>query len=69
MTRWERKAALGHGAVREIAKRTGKSESHTSHVINGNRRDRKIEVAVARMVGRPVDEVFGPEQAEPAGVT
>lgn len=67
MTRWQRKEKLdeklGHGAVGEIASRAKKSLTHTSQVINGHRRDRDVEVAVARAIGRPVDEVFEPIQA------
>jgi len=64
MTRWERKAALGHGGVKEIAERVGLSHPHVSQVLNGRRRDRKVEVAIARKLNRPVDEVFEPVQAE-----
>lgn len=60
MTRWERKAALGHGAVKEIADALGLSRPHVSQVLNGHRRDRKVEVAAARKLGKPVDEVFEP---------
>lgn len=60
MSRWERKAALRHGAMKEVAKRTGRTLGHVSEVVRGNRRDRKVEVAIARAVGKPVDEVFEP---------
>lgn len=63
MTRWERKAALRHGAVTEIARRVGVTKQHVSHVLNDKRRDRKVEVAAARMIGRPVDDVFEPVPA------
>jgi hypothetical protein len=61
LTKWERKEKLGHGAVREIAGATELSEGHVSQVINGKRRDRVVEVAVARRLQMPVDEVFTPE--------
>lgn len=56
----ERKAALRHGAVTEIARQTGRTLGHVSQVIHGKRRDRKVEVAAARKIGRPVHEVFDP---------
>ena len=61
LTKWERKERLGHGAVKEIAEATDRSEGHVSQVINGKRRDRVVEVAVARRLQMPVDEVFEPE--------
>lgn len=61
LSKWERKERLGHGAVKEIAEATERSEGHVSQVINGKRRDRVVEVAVARRLQLPVDEVFEPE--------
>lgn len=58
LTRWERKERLGHGAVKEIAAATERSEAHVSRVVNGHRRDRVVEVAVARRLQLPVDAVF-----------
>lgn len=58
LTRWERKERLGHGAVKELAAATQRSEGHVSQVVNGKRRDRVVEVAVARRLQMPVDEVF-----------
>ncbi len=69
LTRHERKEQLGHGAVAEIARRTGRSEGHVSQVLNcekTGRRDRKVEVAAARMLNKPVDEVFPAAEAEVA---
>lgn len=60
LTKWERKEKLGHGAVKDIATTTERSEGHVSQVINGKRRDRVVEVAVARRLQMPVDEVFEP---------
>jgi len=59
----ERKRALGHGGAAEICRRTGRSATHVSYVLRGERRDRKVEVAVARKLGKPVDEVFPPLDA------
>lgn len=58
MTRWERKAALAYGATAEIADKLELTRGHVSQVVNGKRRDRRVEVAVARKVGRPVRDVF-----------
>ena len=55
----EIKKRLGYGAVTEIAKRTSRTKGHVSQVINGKRRDRKVEVAAARKLGMKVEEVFG----------
>lgn len=63
MSRWERKAALKFGDLAEIAKRLGVTRPHASQVLNDKRRDRKVEVAIARAIGKPVDEVFEPETA------
>lgn len=60
LTKWERKERLGHGAVKDIATATARSEGHVSQVINGKRRDRVVEVAAARRLQMPVDEVFAP---------
>ena len=61
LTRWEIKAALGHGGAKEIARRVGKSAPQVSEVIAGRRRDRAVEVAIARKIGKPVAEVFEPD--------
>jgi hypothetical protein len=60
MTAAERKAALGHGAVTRIARRTKRAIGHVSQVIHDKRRDPKVERDVARLLGRPVEEVFEP---------
>lgn len=64
LSKWERKERLGHGAIREIAKATTRSEGHVSQVVNGKRRDRVVEVAVARRLQMAVDDVFEPAQAK-----
>lgn len=61
LSKYERKEKLGHGAVKEIAAATGRSEGHVSQVINGKRRDRVVEVAAARRLQMSVDEVFEPQ--------
>lgn len=66
MTRWERKAALPFRAAKEISIRLGKSESLVSAVVTGKARNRDIEVAIARKIGKPVDEVFEPVDAKPS---
>jgi hypothetical protein len=66
MSRWDRKALLPHGAVTQIAQRTGRAKSHVSSVIHGHRRDRRVEVAVARLLRLPVDEVFPPPRDQEA---
>lgn len=60
LSKYERKEKLGYGAAVEIARATNRSEGHVSQVINGKRRDRIVEVAVARRIQMPVDEVFEP---------
>lgn len=60
LSKYERKEKLGYGAATLIAKATDRSEGHVSQVINGKRRDRVVEVAVARRLQMPVDEVFEP---------
>jgi hypothetical protein len=61
MTGEERKRALGHGGAAVICRRTKRSPAHVSYVIRGLRRDRKVEVAIARFLRRPVDELFETE--------
>ncbi|MDP9202347.1 MAG: hypothetical protein M3P26_10520 [Gemmatimonadota bacterium] len=58
LTRWERKERLGHGAATEIAAKLGKSQSHVSRVLAGQRSDRKVEVVAARRLRVPVSEAF-----------
>lgn len=64
LSKWERKERLGHGAATKIAEKVGRSQPHVSRVISGERPDRKVEVAVARMLGLPVTEVFPEYYAE-----
>jgi hypothetical protein len=58
LTRVERKERLGRGAAKEIAARVGKSRSHVHRVLAGERRDRKTEVAAARMARTSVPYLF-----------
>lgn len=57
-SRWERKEKLGHGGVTAIAKKTGFSVNYVSEVINGRKRNRKIEVATARKLRVKVADAF-----------
>lgn len=63
MTVEERKQALGRGGAAVIVRRTKKSTTQVHEVIHGRRRDRRVEVAIARFIRRPVDDVFEPEQS------
>lgn len=67
MTASERKALMPHGAQREIANALKLTESYVSQVITGDARPktprahrtvRRIQVAIARKLGRRVGEVF-----------
>lgn len=57
----EIKQRLGWGGLTKIAKATGYTKGHVSQVINGLRRHRKVEVAVARRLREKADDVFPPE--------
>jgi hypothetical protein len=63
LTANEIKERLGWGGVTRIAEATGTKKGHVSQVINGLRRHRKVEVAVARRIRVRVDEVFPPQQS------
>lgn len=60
MTSREIKAALVTVGVRhiEIARAAGLSPQLVSEVIAGNRRNEKVETAIARVIGKPIDDVF-----------
>lgn len=60
MTAAERKAALKHGDGAKVARQTRRTHGHVSQVIAGDRRDAVVERAIARRIGRPVDDVFEP---------
>jgi hypothetical protein len=60
LDQWDRKRLLPYGAVTEVANRIGVSRSLVSEVIRGTRRNRNVEVALARVMKLPVDEAFGP---------
>lgn len=69
LSMWERKAKLGYGGVRAVAKRTARSESHVSQVLRCEqtaRRDGKVERVVAKLIGLPVEAVFPPAPPKPA---
>ena len=61
LTPAERKAALGHGGMAKLARRTRRTLGHVSQVIHGKRRDAKVERVAAAMLSRPIEEVFAPE--------
>lgn len=65
MTALERKALLVLRRVRHgrVAQNLGVSRSHVTHVIEGSRRSPRIEAAIAALLDKPVDEVFGPPPA------
>lgn len=74
----DRKHLMPHGAQKEIASALGVSKSYVSSVVNGEiraktqaarRRLRIAQVAIARKLGKPVDEVFPPARPEPAPLT
>lgn len=67
LTASDRTERLEHGAQREIAAKLGVAESYVSAVVTGDARPktgrgrktvRRIQVAVAREIRLPVDEVF-----------
>ena len=61
----ERKAELVRRGIKlvTIAKREGVAPSSVSLVLTDVRRSEKIEKAIARAIGKPVDEVFPPRPA------
>ncbi len=59
--RWEIKSRLRFGALSEIAASTDRTLGHVSQVVSGLRRDRKVEVAVARKLRMKVEDVFPPK--------
>ena len=58
MNRWERKELLGHGAVTRLAKRLRVSKTRVSRVLNDHERIPRIQRAIAKEIGQPVDVVF-----------
>lgn len=54
----EIKQRLGWGGITRIAAATSTTKGHVSQVVNGLRRHRKVEVAVARRLRAKVDDVF-----------
>lgn len=65
MTSRERKIELlRRGKTQaDIARRLAVSESYVSQIIKGTRRNRLIERAIARAIGKPIREVFTTEAA------
>jgi hypothetical protein len=51
LTRQQVKERLPYGAGKTLAQRTGRHPAHVSQVLAGKRPDRKVAVAVARMLG------------------
>lgn len=71
----ERKHLLEHGAQLEIAQDLGVSRSLVSQVnsdayrprtARGRATLRRVQVAIARKLGRRVDEAFAPPEVPPA---
>lgn len=62
MTSWDRKAELVRNRVRQsdIAKRMDVSRAFVCDIVAGNRRNARVEQAIADAIGKPVDEVFEP---------
>lgn len=64
INRYERKERLGHGAVRETARKVKCSEAVVSEVINDKAPDtaltRRVKVALARRLKMRVAEAFPP---------
>lgn len=58
MNRWERKERLGHGAVTRLAKRLHVSPTRVSRVLNDWERIPRIQRAIAKEIGQPVEVVF-----------
>ena len=64
MNRWERKERLGHGAVTRIAKRLRVSKTRVSRVLNDHERIPRIQKAIAKAIGQPVEVVFAVRPVE-----
>lgn len=71
LTPSERKEAMPHGGQRRAAKRARVSETYVTLVMGGVARVStprglrtlvRVQRAIAREMGRPVDEVFEPAQ-------
>jgi hypothetical protein len=66
LTSTEIKERLGWGGVTRVAAATETTKGHVSQVINGLRRHRKVEVAVARRLRAKVEDVFPVQQQNAA---
>lgn len=58
LSSYERKERLGYGGLSKIARRTKRTLGHVSQVVRAKRRDARVERAVARAIGRPLEEVW-----------
>jgi DNA-binding XRE family transcriptional regulator len=62
-----KKALIDVGVTQaEIARTVGLSKQLVGEVIRGNRRNARIESAVATAIGKPIDEVFQPAVSPPS---
>ena len=66
----DRKAELVRLGVTaaEIARTLGLARAHVSQVLAGSRRSPRVEAEVARVIGKPVERVFGKQGASTAAV-
>ena len=64
MTKEQRKIALADSGrtMTSIAEELEVTLPHVSLVVSGERRSPRVEEAVAKAIGRPVEEVFDPVQ-------
>lgn len=60
LSRHERKDRLGHGGVSEIAALAGVDVSFVSRVLNGHKRNDRIEALITGRIGKPGEQVFPP---------
>lgn len=71
LSRHERKDRLGHGGVKDIAAIAGVDPTFVSRVLNGRKRNERIEAMITGRIGRPGEVVFPPREprrrAEMAG--
>ena len=71
MTPFDRKVELLRANVSqaEIGRRAGYGRAYVHEVVSGDRRNAKIEQAVAAAIGRPLADVFPPPESAstPAG--
>lgn len=58
LTPRQRRALLKHGDCAHVARLTGHSAAHVHYVLQGVRRSAAIEKAFAKILQRPLDELF-----------